>query len=79
MLPQLEKAVVPHNVGAREATKHPPGRGSAAGGAERWIHYPTEITSPKSIKMLVFKKKSAFPSHFCCHLSVKDRESFVFL
>lgn len=70
MLHQLEKPVVPHNIGAREATKHPAGWGSAAGGAERWIHHPTEITSPKSIKMFVFKKKSAFSPHFCCHLSV---------
>lgn len=62
--------MVPHNIGAREATKHPAGWGSAAGGAERWIHHPKEITSPKSIKMFVFKKKSAFFPHFCCHLSV---------
>lgn len=68
MLHQLEK---PHNGSAREATKHPAGLGSASG--ERWIHYPTEITSLRSIKMFVFKKKNVlgfFFPHFCCHPSV---------
>lgn len=60
MLGELEKLVVPHSMCAREVAKHAAGWKAAAGGAERWIGFPAATTSPKSFKVFVFKKKTAF-------------------
>lgn len=80
MLHELEKPAVPHSMGAREVAKHPAGWRSAAGGAERCISFPATITSPKSFKMFVLKKKTAFFFlHFFCRPLVQNRESFMFL
>lgn len=55
MLHELEKLAVPHSAGAKEVVKHPAGWRSVAGAAES---FPEAISSPKSFKMFVFKKRT---------------------